>query len=226
MTGVRKILYLHGLGAGPGSRKAQLIGKHFTTLGYEVALPSISLPSLEKLSPKTAVSFVSEVIKVHREGEFVLIGSSFGAFIASHALRLLSAEERGRVSKCVLIAPLFDPWDTRGGLLTPDRERVWREKGEFPIMDLGKGAEVPVHYRFVEELRELCASSISYAVSTLLVHGARDEVVPVSQSHQFASSRPWVKLHIFEDDHQLLGDPAALLKVMEGFILSESSNAR
>ncbi len=226
MTGVRKMLYLHGLGSGPESRKARLIGEHFTTRGYKVALPSISLPSLEELSPQAAVLFVSEEIKASLKGEFVLIGSSFGAFVANHALRLLHEEERLRVAKCVLIAPLFDPWDTRGGLLTPDRERVWREKGTFPIMDLGKGREVSVHYRFVEELRELSVSPISYEVSTLIVHGAKDEVVPVSQSREFSSTRPWVRLEIFEDTHQLLKDPEALLAVLEGFILSENCQSR
>ena len=222
MTGVQKMLPLHGLGSGPDSRKAQLIGERFTTLGYEVALPSISLLSLEPLPPKAAVLFVSEEIRASLQGEFVLIGSSFGAFVPNHTPRLLHEEERIRVAKCVLIASLFDLWDTGGVRLTSDRERVWRKKGTFPIIDLGKEREVPVQSRFVEEPRELPAVPISYEVSTLVVHGARDEAAPVSQSRQFSSARPWGRLETFEDNHQLLKDSGGLLKVWKGFILSEN----
>jgi pimeloyl-ACP methyl ester carboxylesterase len=172
------------------------------------------------------MSFVREEVVARLDSSLVIIGSSFGAFVATHVLAELSEDQRSRISKLVLIAPVFDPWDERGGLLTGERERIWRERGVFPLLDLERGMDVPVHYRFVEELRTLSAQSIAYRVPTLIVHGLRDEVVPCAQSEEFARNRPWVRLERFNDDHQLLGDPEALLKVVEGFILSKSAESR
>lgn len=220
------ILYLHGLGSGPRSRKAELIRAHFTRLGFEVSLPSITLPSLERLSPRAVLSFVREEVVSRLNGPFFLIGSSFGAFIATHALRELSAKQRDQVNGAVLIAPVFDPFDEHGGLLTGERQRVWREKGEFPLLDIEAGVERLVHYRFVEELRELVSEPIKYRVPTLVIHGTGDEVVPCRQSEAFAASRPWVETVFFNDDHQILRDPPGLLNAMEGFILSKSPESR
>jgi hypothetical protein len=226
MTVLGKILYLHGLGSGPRSRKAELIREHFTRRGFEVSLPSITLPSLSELSPRAAVLFVRDEVIARLDSSPVIIGSSFGAFVAMHALAGLSEDQRSRIGKLVLIAPVFDPWDEHGELLNAERQRLWEVRGALPILDLERGVEVPVHYRFVEELRTISSGSISYRVPTLIVHGRRDEVVPCAQSEEFARTRPWVRLELFDDDHLLLADPEALLKVVEGFILSKSSKSR
>jgi len=217
------IIYLHGLGSGPASQKGVLVRDHFSPRGYTVSLPSVTVPSLEELSPRSAVNYVKELVLQARPGELILMGSSFGAFLALHAYHELSRDERAHIEKLVLLAPALNPWDPASGLLTPERERAWREAGSAPVLNIETGVLVPVHYRLVEELRAFDSQAVALEVPTLIVHGTRDEVVPVAQSRDFAATRPGVTLVLVDDTHQLIGDPQKMLSLIERFILSDST---
>jgi alpha-beta hydrolase superfamily lysophospholipase len=223
MTLKPHIIYLHGLGSGPRSQKGVLVRDHFSALGCSVSLPSITVPNLERLSPLDAIKLVQSEIAARGASPLVVMGSSFGAFVAVHAVNGMGAGERGHLRRMVLLAPVFNPWDASSGLLTPERERVWRERGVAPVLDLESGQEVPVHYRFVEELRAFDSTSLVMPVPTLIIHGTRDEVVPVSQSKEFAAGRPDVALELVDDSHQLLKAPEKMLESIERFILSDST---
>ena len=224
MSSKPHIIYLHGLGSGPGSQKGVLVRDHFRALGCSVSLPSITVPNLERLSPLKAIQVVRDEI-VARKGEpLVLMGSSFGAFIAIHSVDGMSPNDRVHIKRIVLLAPVFNPWDATSGLLTPERERVWRERGVAPVLDLESGREVPVHYRFVQELKGLDSKDLKLPVPTLILHGNQDEVVPVAQSKDFAGKRPGIVLELVDDAHQLLKDPQKMLESIERFILSDSTD--
>ena len=77
---------------------------------------------------------------------------------------------------------------------------------------------MPVHFRFVEELREVAGREIVPVVPTIVVHGTRDETVSVAQSQRFAQRNPGVRLELLDDDHRLLGHPELLMSLVEGFI--------
>ena len=224
------IIFLHGLGSGPASRKGTLVREHFSPQGYPVSLPSVTVPSLEELSPRAAVGLVKEMVRNEaRRGVdrgLILMGSSFGAFLGLHAYHELSVPERAHIRALVLLAPALNPWDPTSGLLTPERERAWREHGSAPVLNLETGHEVPVHYRFVEELRSFDSRVERLEVPTLIIHGLNDEVVPVVQSREFAASHPGTVLELLHDTHQLLGDPPKMLSLIERFILSGGTNSR
>jgi pimeloyl-ACP methyl ester carboxylesterase len=203
-----------------------LVREHFSRQGYTVSLPSVTIPSLEGLSPRAAVNLVKELISHQASDDLILMGSSFGAFIALHAYDELSPDERGHVRKLVLLAPALNPWDPASGLLTPERERAWKERGSAPVLNLETGVEVPVHYRFVEELRAFDTDRVRLATPVLIIHGTQDEVVPVGQSRDFAEVRPEVTLELLPDTHQLLGDPPKMLNMIERFILSAGTDSR
>jgi len=217
------ILFLHGFGSGPGSQKGVLIKDYFSTRGFSVALPSISVPSLETLSPKAAVRSVMDELSRLRGREVILGGSSFGAFVALHAYASLTPTERPHIKALVLLAPLIDPWDSKGGLLTPEREAAWKAQGTLAVMDLERGMDVGVHYRFVEELRAFDSASVVVDVPTLIIHGRNDDVVPVAQSESFAARWGRVTLEVFDDGHQLLKEPDALVRRIEEFLLLQSA---
>jgi hypothetical protein len=220
------IIYLHGLGSGPASQKGVLVREHFSARGYTVSLPSVTVPSLETLSPRAAVDLVKDLVLQNRDTGLVMMGSSFGAFLALHGYNELSNDERAHVRALVLLAPALNPWDPCSGLLTPERERLWRERGSAPVLNLETGREVLVHYRFVEELRAFDSRTVVPEVPTLLVHGVNDEVVPVAQSREFVVARPGTVLEVLDDTHQLLGDPAKMLSIIERFILSGGTDSR
>jgi fermentation-respiration switch protein FrsA (DUF1100 family) len=94
------------------------------------------------------------------------------------------------------------------------------------VLNLETGREVLVHYRFVEELRAFDSRTVVPEVPTLLVHGVNDEVVPVAQSREFVVARPGTVLEVLDDTHQLLGDPAKMLSIIERFILSGGTDSR
>lgn len=224
------IIFLHGLGSGPASRKGVLVREHFSSRGYPVSLPSVTVPSLEDLSPRAAVNLVKELVRnetrCRDERGLILMGSSFGAFLGLHAYHELSDTERAHIRALVLLAPALNPWDPTSGLLTPERERAWRERGSAPVLNLETGYEVPVHYRFVEELRSFDSRAARVEAPTLIIHGLNDEVVPVTQSREFAESHPGTVLEVLNDTHQLLGDPPKMLSLIERFILSGGTDSR
>jgi alpha-beta hydrolase superfamily lysophospholipase len=203
-----------------------LVREYFTPKGFEVALPSVTVPSLARLSPNAAIQLIVSQIRALHGRDLIVMGSSFGAFIALHAINSLGPDDREQIVRLVFLAPALNPWDPQSGLLTPERERVWREVGSAPLVDGETGCEVNVHYQFVEELRALNSTSVSLSIPTLIIHGIEDEVVPVSQSQEFAQQRGGVTLELVHDTHQLLKNPKKMLESIERFILSDSTDSR
>ena len=171
MTTIKSSLYAHGLGGSPESAQAQVIRRYFEPRGIAVESPSLALPSLERLSPLAVRDYMSERIRALSGERVAIVASSFGAYVALHALAY-AAEVRPHC--LVLLAPVIDPWDSRSALLSSEVEATWKEQGFRSIVDLARGIEVPVHYRFVEELHRLGVGVPRADVPTLLVHGERD----------------------------------------------------
>lgn len=214
-----QILYLHGLGGSPRSSKALLITKHFAAKGIPSQIPDLAIPALAELSPQRVVEFVAGEIARLASKPLAVIASSFGAFLGVHALSKVPPQLRAQVQSLVLLAPVLDPWDRASKLLSSDIEERWRRDGFMPIEDLARSQKVPVHYQFIEELREITRLEIALVEPTLIVHGTRDETVSATQSESFAQQSPGVLLQLIDDDHRLLGQPDRLLSIIEGFIL-------
>lgn len=225
MVDIPQIVYLHGLGSSPDSAKARLVGDHYRSQGYQVHIPSLALPSLEKLSAREVVSYVRALIeRVASTHELFVVGSSFGGFVATHAYASASQGGRSAVRGLVLMAPVFYPWHRTQGLLTPEVDRQWRERGSYPITESATGKNVSVHYEFVEELRLYDSDSVSLAVPTLIMHGTNDATVSHQQSVEFAARQPTVELMLSPDDHQLLAEPATLIERIDRFIKRNSKS--
>jgi predicted esterase YcpF (UPF0227 family) len=126
MTTIKSILYAHGLGGSPESAKAQVIRSYFEPRGIAVESPSLALPSLERLSPLAVRDYMSERIRALSGDRVAIVASSFGAYVALHALAY-AAEVRPHC--LVLLAPVIDPWDSRSALLSSEVEATWKEQG-------------------------------------------------------------------------------------------------
>lgn len=194
--------------------------QHFAGLGLKVFSPSLAVPSFETLSPLAACELLANELSIESRHPLVVIASSFGAFVALHALQRVRREATPRA--LVLLAPVTDPWRGEHTLLTPQVEAQWREQGSLPLMDLAKQQEVRVHYRFVEELHALGACREIEHVPTLIVHGRSDEVVSVEQSREYAAKCAGVTLVTVDDDHGLLAQPPELVELIEGFVVGKT----
>ncbi len=214
------IVYLHGLGASPQSRKAVLVRERFVPHGFEVYIPDLNVPSLPELSVMQALRRVSNELCRLGEQPVFLVGSSFGGFLALRAVALLAPEMRARVLGIALLSPVIDPWDASSRLVTPEVEQQWRCDGTYPIIRLDDGRTVLMHYRFVEELRSVACADLVLDVPILAVHGLRDVVVPHAQSERFSRRHPGVHLVLLDEEHQLLERPERFLDALEVFFHS------
>lgn len=113
-----------------------------------------------------------------------LIGESQGGLAAA----LAAAESPADVARLVLVYPALcipDDWNRRypGADAIPDTTRVWG---------------VPVGRRFFSELRQIdvYATIGRYAGPVLMVHGDKDEVVPLEYSRRAAKTYADAQLHV------------------------------
>jgi pimeloyl-ACP methyl ester carboxylesterase len=212
------IVYLHGLGASPKSKKGTLVRERFVPKGFEVRIPDLNVPSISELSVTQVLQCVEHELRQVAERPVFIVGSSFGGFVALRSFTLLAPERRRNVRGIALLGPVIDPWDPTSRLLTPDVEHQWRREGTYPMVRTDDGCAVSIHYRFVEELRSFAYSELMLDVPILAVHGTRDAVVPHAQSVRFSREHPGVQLVLLDEEHQLLERPEGFLEALEAFI--------
>jgi hypothetical protein len=183
-----------------------------------VYLPDLNVPNFRELSARGAVEVAAEAIRALSAPERIVVGSSFGAFVALHALGELAGDPTRWCTKLVLLAPALNPWDPKSPLITTEIARTWREKGVLPLSYYPEQCEVPVHVKFLEELEDLGVPPRALALPTLVVHGRHDEVVHVSQSEQYAASNSHARLELMNDSHELMTSPDTLVAILTEFI--------
>jgi hypothetical protein len=190
--------YLHGFGSSPSSTKAKRLEHMFSGFGIELLVPDLNRPSFARLSPDAVLQDLDALLGGDPSGPRLrLIGSSLGGWLAA----LFAARHPSLVDRLVLIAPAFDfgeRWRERMGEEGIDR---WLEQGHalFPNAD---GAQVAVHSAF---LLEACALPQRPLVKapTLILHGVRDDSVPIESSRAYAAALPHVELVELDADHRL-----------------------
>jgi pimeloyl-ACP methyl ester carboxylesterase len=202
-------LYLHGLGSGPQSSKAQIFSEYFRERDIPFSAPDLNVPSFAKLSPHRILALIADLLE-QSQGTTMVLGASFGGYLALHTLGKLPHSLRRRISALVLLAPAIDPWQKEGALLTSERTSEWRERGMYPLLDYRKSQSVPVHYQLVRELEELGIAPTVTDITTTIIHGTLDEIVPVQGSRKYVEKNPSAKLFEVRDDHSLLRYPHLL----------------
>lgn len=224
MIALPEVIYLHGLGSSPHSPKARLITERLTSLGYRTTAPDLSVPSLEQLSVHLAIERAQDAVRsaARDDGVFV-IGSSFGGFLGLQALSGLSSELRAQVVGVVLLAPALYPWHPSSGLITPSIAQKWRRDGFLALESSARGGLVNVHLQFMEDLRSYNSEEVRIEAPITIIHGRKDQTVPISQSEQFCAGRLGTTLVSLDDGHELMADPDVLMRHIEVSLTKESS---
>lgn len=135
--------------------------------------------------------------------EVCYFASSFGAYIT---LLSLSRAPRNRPraflrSAAVTMPQLVARW------LTPPAKKDLERRGYF-VPDYAYVREMRITPAFLQDLREydLFSRYAPELASLFMVHGARDEVVPVKDARRFAETFG-AQLQIFpQGEHPLMGD--------------------
>ncbi len=143
-----------------------------------------------------------------RYEDIVLCGSSHGAYVAANYVRF---KKLGNVKRLLLLAPSFRTLDLVVKELGEDKVRKWLE-GKEVLRFTEEGVEIEVREDFavdiLEKGYEIVRDGEVYfpedpPVDIILVHGTRDEVVPIEDSRLFAEKVRISEFIEVEDDHQL-----------------------
>jgi pimeloyl-ACP methyl ester carboxylesterase len=193
-------LYLHGFASGPNSTKGTRLARHYAEKGLVLERLDLRQPSMEHLRLSAMIAHVREAIGGPTD-RAVVLASSLGGLTAARV-----AEEDARVCALVLLAPAFrmaERWRTRLG---EEAWEAWRAKGYVETEDHARGGMTRVDFGFMEDVARIDARGGGWPdvrVPTLVIHGTRDDVVPVEGSRTWAAGKRNVRLVEVEDGHEL-----------------------
>lgn len=204
-------IYLHGFASSPQSAKAQFFSECFRSIGIPLQIPDLNQNDFYHLSLTRQIQQVKALLPTDKTTPVTLIGSSFGGLTAAWL------SELPQVQRLVLLAPAFQflaHWQPRLGR---DQLQQWQTDQEMLIYHYGVQQMLPLAYHFLTDLSQYDETQLQRPVSTLILHGRQDDVIPVQASRDFAASRPWVELVELESDHTLFNVEAEMWQMMQTF---------
>lgn len=230
-------IYLHGFASGPASSKARFFAsklkEHYgveeldlapvqaahspvaqrnSVAGITLEIPDLNVPDFENLTLTSQLNKVEQLIGGRKN--VLLIGSSMGGLIAT----LASCRNPG-VRGLILLAPGFGlsrRWQTLWG---DDAMSRWQRDGFLEVFHHARQATAKLGFQFVADAARYDSENLEVACPTLILHGRRDDIVPVEESIKFQCLNSSVSvLKILEDDHQLLSTLDSLWQHSSSFI--------
>ncbi len=190
----RRFLYLHGFASSPASRKAQFLRHRFAERGQDLLIPDLTEGDFEGT---TVTAQLRTIESEAGSGPLALVGSSLGGYLAA-----LYAARHPEVERVVLLAPAFEFGRRWRESLGASALSEWERSGFLNVFHYGEGRELPLGYDF---LRDGLGYEDYPDVSqpALVLHGARDTVVPSLVSEEFARLHPAARLILLDSDHEL-----------------------
>ncbi|MEH2027537.1 YqiA/YcfP family alpha/beta fold hydrolase [Nostoc sp.] len=190
-------IYLHGFASSPKSAKAQDIGDRFTQIQTKLKIPDLNAGDFSQLTitrqiTQVAAEFSNDFTLV------TLIGSSLGGLTAAHL-----GQQNLQVQRLVLLAPAFGFLSHWLPKLGDEEVQRWQQEKSLMIYHYGEERTIPLSYDFVTDAAQYQEKLLQRPISTLILHGKKDEVIPIEASRDFARSRPWVELVELDSDHAL-----------------------
>jgi hypothetical protein len=199
-------LYLHGFASGPSGRKADHCRAWAEARGIPFLAPDLNLPSFEKLTISAQVEAVESLLATLPEPP-VVVGSSLGGVVAAAV-----AHRGANFRKLILLAPGLGFARRR---LFSARWAGYREHRRIPIFHHAYDRWVRLGAELLDDLPAWADDDTwQVRMPVVVIHGKKDEAVPVSESEEFLSRHPGGVLHLLDDDHSLLR-PETLL-VLDG----------
>jgi pimeloyl-ACP methyl ester carboxylesterase len=189
------LAYLHGFASSPQSSKAQFFKRKFEQRGISMQIPELDAGDFERLT----VSGMLETVRATVDGRTgVLMGSSLGGFVAA----LYAARHPREVERLVLLAPALQfskRWRAR---FSPEELAEWKRLGWKNFYHYGRKREERLAYSFIEDAARF-ESEPEFPQPALILHGSRDEIVPVEMSRDYVLCHPQAKLKEFDSGHEM-----------------------
>ena len=194
-SGSDGVLYLHGFASSPQSKKAELIVPALRERGYHVAVPDLNEDDFEHLTVSRALALA----KRHVRERTVVIGSSFGGYVAS----LLAAKDE-RVVGLVLMAPAFEfaaRLEQRYGSEALER---WKAEGSTLVEHFAYAEPRAIGYGIIADAKKHPGRP-PLRVPTYILQGKHDDVVPEAMVREVAEAAAGpVELDVVDDEHGLV----------------------
>jgi uncharacterized protein len=190
------VVYLHGFASGPTSTKARYFLARFRELGIEAAVPDLG----EDFEHLTITGQLGVVERTAAGRPSVLIGSSMGGYLAA-----LYAARHPEVERLVLLAPAFGfarRWPESLGSVALEE---WRTSGWREVHHYGEGRTRRLWYQLIED-GQLYEDFPEAEQAALVLHGTRDDVVPIAASEEFVRGNPQRRRLVAQDSGHELTD--------------------
>jgi hypothetical protein len=155
------------------------------------------------------INRLRQYILDHELNDVHLIGSSMGALVGIHY-----AQWFGGVPRLLLLAPAV----SFGGFRNEKRQQ-WEASGAIQEMHYDFGEELPLRYgMFLDGSNYI--NPIPPPVPTVIIHGVRDDIVPVALSRYYTEGHSdMVELVEVESDHRLQDQMDVIWDYVNSFLL-------
>ncbi|MEH2120534.1 YqiA/YcfP family alpha/beta fold hydrolase [Nostoc sp.] len=190
-------IYLHGFASSPNSAKARDIGDRFAQIHTKLKIPDLNAGDFSQLTITRQITQVAAEFS-NDSTPVTLIGSSLGGLTAAHL-----GQQYLQVERLVLLAPAFGFLSHWLPKLGDEEVQRWQQEKYIMVYHYGKGRKLPLSYDFVTDAAQYQEELLQRPIPTLILHGKKDEVIPIEASHDFARLRPWVELVELASDHAL-----------------------
>lgn len=201
------LVYLHGFASGPGGSKGTHCRRWAEARGIPFHAPDLNLPDFEHLTVTAQVEAVEALLAGLPPA--VVVGSSLGGLVAA------AVAHRGTALRAlILLAPAFGFSLRR---LAGPRWAGYRRRGTLPAFHYARNAWTVLQRDLLDDLPAWKDDRAwRLAVPVAILHGRRDEAVPLAESEAFAGANPGADLRVVDDDHGLLG--ATSLAVLDDLL--------
>jgi len=201
-----------------------LNGSEISTFRFDFFGHGESEGKFENITISEAVDDILNAIKFLKSKNYSkigLVGSSFGGMAS-----LLAASKTGGLFVLALKSPVSD---YLGKLVAEEIRypiKTWKEKG-FICHDNSDGKKFRLNFSFFEDAEKVSRykAAKKIKIPTLIVHGDKDESVPIEQSKKTASLIENCRLEIIKGcDHQYSKpkDFKKMLDLISKFIIENS----
>jgi pimeloyl-ACP methyl ester carboxylesterase len=208
---MKSYVYLHGFASSPASSKAQYFKTRFAERGIALEIPPLDGGDFEHLT----LSGQLGVVERHVGGRScVLLGSSMGGYLAA-----LYAARHPEVESLVLLAPAFDFWTRWTESMAPDTLLAWQSTGKLTMFHYGEKRKRDVDFGLIEDARRYPGYP-DFPQPALVLHGVRDDIVPVDYSRRFCAKHANAELHEFDSGHKLTNVLPEMWALVEPFLFS------
>lgn len=203
--------YLHGFASGPESAKAVYLRDRFNALSLNLNVPDLNQGDFFHLTLTRQIHQVQAAFPLPPEA-VTLIGSSFGGLTAAWIGHQIS-----QVQRLVLLAPAFEFLPRWLQMLGETQVQSWQTQTYLEFYHYSEQRQLPLSYQFVQDLAQYPDEQLQRPVSTLILHGIHDDVVPITVSRDFVAYRPWTKLIELDSDHGLGNVKAEIWEAISDF---------